>query len=177
MSVTSFADLITQYTAGERDFRDSKLDGETGDLRGLYLPDADFRGSFVVADFRSAILTNARFQNANIKTCDFRNANLQNADFRNSAIDAMQFENANLEGCRFAGAGSRSRILKEDELPDCKETWAIQPFDTFVAQSRAKDGESGTENKRNGGVAYSSTFPESSSTNSTATNGPKSWCD
>lgn len=118
MPVKSFAQLISRYADGERDFRDSELDGETGDLQGLDFTDADFSGSFIVADFRSATLKNARFQNANIKTCDFRNANLENADFRNSALDGTQFENAHLEGCRFGGAGIHSRILQDDELPD-----------------------------------------------------------
>ncbi len=103
MPVTSFTELISRYAAGERDFRESELDAEVGDLRGLDFSGADFSGSFIVADFRLCNLQGTQFQNANVKTCDFRGADLRNSDFRHSALDGTEFENAILDGCRFAG--------------------------------------------------------------------------
>jgi uncharacterized protein YjbI with pentapeptide repeats len=118
MSVTSFDQLIARYAEGHRNFQNSELDSESGDLRGLDLSDADFSGSFIVADFRSSILRNAHFRHANVKTCDFRGADLRNADFRDAALEATEFQNALLEGAQFAGAGNHGRILRDNEQPD-----------------------------------------------------------
>jgi len=113
----SVEELLRRYGDGERYFAESGLDDSVHDLQNVELEDADFFGSFILADFRGANLKRASFADANVKTCDFRNADLENADFSGAAIDGTQFEGANLQGARFAGASCYSYTMKVEEKP------------------------------------------------------------
>lgn len=109
--------LIARYTAGERDFRELDLDDRVYDFSGAVLMDADFSGSFVVADFRGASLEGSLFTRCNVKTCDFRNANLANASFQGAAIDAADFRGANLSGTTFLDATEQGYAYAAGEQP------------------------------------------------------------
>ncbi len=113
------ADEVTRrYQSGERYFGHSELDEVTGDFRGADLADADFGDSFIVADFREAVLTSADFSHCNLKTCDFRGADLRGAIFRGSALEGTEFAGAILEGAEFEGAGMYGVSMKAGDLPD-----------------------------------------------------------
>jgi uncharacterized protein YjbI with pentapeptide repeats len=111
------AALLQRYALGERSFRGLELDDLTYDFRNAKLADADFTGSFIVADFRGADLRNADFANANIKTCDFRGADLSGSNFKGAALDAAKFEGARMSNTKFAGAFIQGQELNEHERP------------------------------------------------------------
>lgn len=113
----SAEELLRRYAEGERYFAESELDHLILDFQNALLEGANFRGSFITADFRGASLKQASFASANIKTCDFRNADLEGADFSGAAVEATQFEGANLKGARFEDATCYSYTMKAEELP------------------------------------------------------------
>ena len=118
-SVPQSADeLIRRYQSGERYFGQCELEEPICDFRGVDLSEADFRGSFLVADFREANLRSTNFTGCNVKTCDFRGADLRNAIFREAALEATEFAGANLAGADFEGAGCYSYRMNIGELPD-----------------------------------------------------------
>jgi len=111
------AELLRRYAVGERSFRRLELDDGVYDLRNAKLSDADFTGSFIVADFRGADLRNADFANTNVKTCDFRGADLSGANFKGAALDAAEFDGARMSDTKFIGAFIYGHELKEHERP------------------------------------------------------------
>lgn len=115
----TIADIALRYATGERAFRSIEIDPAARRLGSLILEEADFSGSWVVADFRKANLRGASFRNANVKTCDFSGADLTNADFRGAALDATIFKGATMNGASFAGATISGSELTDGELP----TW------------------------------------------------------
>jgi uncharacterized protein YjbI with pentapeptide repeats len=116
--VDSFAELLRLYAEGERDFSESDLDTETGNLDGVCLDGIDLSRSFVFATFRNAKLRGARFWQANVKTCDFSGADLQDADFRGAALCSTSFQRANTQGAKFEGAYRHSYEYKAGEAPE-----------------------------------------------------------
>lgn len=111
-------EIISRYQSGERYFGYSELDEVTCDFCSVDLSDADFSHSFIVADFRGAILISADFSHCNIKTCDFRGADLRGAVFQNADLEGTEFADAILEGAKFEGAGMYGGSMRPDELPD-----------------------------------------------------------
>ena len=114
----SFAELLSRYAKGERDFHEADLDTEPdNNLGGKSLDGVDLSRSYVVANFRNASLRGARFCGANLKTCDFGGADLRDADFTGAALCSANFDGANLERAKFAGANVHSYIFEEGETP------------------------------------------------------------
>ncbi len=111
-------EVISRYKNGERYFGHSELDEVTCDFRGVDLSGTDFSHSFIVADFREAILTSVNFSHCNVKTCDFRGADLRGANFRDAALEGTEFAGAILEGAEFEGAVMYGGSMKLGDLPD-----------------------------------------------------------
>src|SRR4026207_2140136 len=101
----TFKELITRYTAGERDFSGVELDEDPeNDLSGVCLDGINLSRSFLVASFRKASLRGAIFRDANVKTCDFSGADLTGADFRGATLDGTTFVGAFIDGVQISGA-------------------------------------------------------------------------
>jgi uncharacterized protein YjbI with pentapeptide repeats len=113
-------EILRRYALGERDFRSLQIEDPEGThpLRGQTLDGADFRGSFIVADFDDASLRAARLDHANLKTCSFARADLTDADFSGSALCATTFFAASMARTSFEGAYFHSHVLRRGELPD-----------------------------------------------------------
>jgi uncharacterized protein YjbI with pentapeptide repeats len=113
-------EILRRYASGEREFR--QLDIEDSDdgasFRGARLDDADFSGSFLVADFTGTSLRNSCWSNANVKTCIFRDADLSGANFSGAALDATVFQGAKMAGANFTGAYVQGSELQPGEMPD-----------------------------------------------------------
>ena len=114
----SLGEVVSRYRNSERYFGHSELDEATNDFRGVDLSGADFSHSFIVADFREALLTFANFSHCNVKTCDFRGADLRGAIFREACLEGTEFAEAILDGADFEGAGMYGVRMKPGELPD-----------------------------------------------------------
>lgn len=114
------AEILHRYAGGERDFQQVEIEDseDRASFRGANLDDADFSGSFIVADFTGASLRNSHWSNANVKTCIFRDADLSRANFSGTALDATVFQGAKMAGANFAGAYVQSRKLQPGEMPD-----------------------------------------------------------
>ena len=111
-------EVLSRYRSGERYFGQSELEEPVCDFRGANLAGVNFTGSFLLADFRGAILRSAKFTCSNVKTCDFRGADLQGATFCGAAVEATRFDDANLTGADFEGAGFYGHTLGAGEMPD-----------------------------------------------------------
>ena len=125
------SEILERYRRGERDFRELDIDDEADEtavpsgrpgrhprsFEAAELSYADFSRSFIVADFRRAVLRGACFRHANVKTCSFADAVLCDADFSNAALCSTTFAGADLTGARFDGASAYSTVLGPGELP------------------------------------------------------------
>lgn len=113
-AVSSAEELLEQYAAGERDFRDSNLRGANlaqkrlwyVNLRGADLTEADLRGTdFRRANLMETTLVNANLQGAYLRRTNFANSDLQGANLERTDLCAgADFTTANLTNTRFVGA-------------------------------------------------------------------------
>ena len=100
-------DIITEYKAGARDFRDANLgcaDLGGADLRGANLRGANLRGANLgCADLRGADLGGADLRGANLRGANLRGANLGCADLGGADLRGANLRGANLRGADLGG--------------------------------------------------------------------------
>lgn len=115
----SSEELLARYQAGERVFHEAGIEDDgMSPLEGANLSGIDLSKTMIVASFRSAILKNARMNDANLKTCDFSGADLRGADFSGSALCATTFAGARMDGAKFGGSYYHGIDFEDGFVPD-----------------------------------------------------------
>jgi len=73
-------------------------------LSGLNLEGVNLTGSYLGrANFKDALLSNAKFERSHLDGSNFTNADLSNAVLLNAKVDAVNFTNATLQGVKSGG--------------------------------------------------------------------------
>jgi uncharacterized protein YjbI with pentapeptide repeats len=101
-SVLTARQLIRRYNSGERDFRNTNLDGI--DLAGAALVGASFLG----ASMRATNLSGCRLTHVQLKCADLRGAILEHAFINASDLIGADFTGADLRRVDFTGAAMNS---------------------------------------------------------------------
>jgi len=117
-------ELLNRYAQGERYFADIDLPDGT-DLSHVDLSDAIFDGA-MLSDirFQFANLTGVSFCNANVKCSDFRHANLCGVSFEGAAVEAILLAEANLTDIKIDGASYYGYTLQQRDLDSWLESLA-----------------------------------------------------
>jgi len=117
-SPTSSEELVREYAAGQRLFRDADIP-EGSSLQNAVLAGATFMHCWLSdVDFRGADLRGCRFEGCNVKCSDFREADLRGAAFTDhSPIESTMWDGANVEGADFSGVTFHCALVNDPEFP------------------------------------------------------------
>ncbi|MGB3694165.1 MAG: pentapeptide repeat-containing protein [Spirulinaceae cyanobacterium] len=119
--------LIKRYVAGERDFRQVNLSGET--MSWVYLKNADLQE----ANLQGTILEGANLTNTNLRSTNLSSINLMAADLAGADLTQANLCAANLREADLQGADLTGANLTDADLTDANLRGTKMPDGTVMS--------------------------------------------